>query len=135
MKFKIKLSNRLIMQLVLILALTGTAVLLDFYFENHPVTLTELNADGEEGNKEHSVVYLISQNFTLSVKSPVQSSTGSKFITQTHSKLIRLCHHLINLQALKSKKDVHRKPVYLTCHNLLFKQSYFSYPDDESLIS
>jgi len=135
MRFRIKISNKLILQLVLMIALTGTAILLDFYFEKHPVSLTELNSEGEAENKEHKVVYLISQNFSLNVKSPVQNPTGSKFFTQTHSKLVQFYHHLINIQALKTKKEVHRKSLYLTCHNLLFKQSYFSYPDDEPLIS
>ena len=123
------------MQLMLFAALTGVAMLFDVYFENHPGALKELETKKEETKNEQSIVYLISQTSTLSVKTPVQNVTSGKFITQAHAKFLQQCHHLRHLQAFKTEKKVPRKPVYLACHNLLFKQNYFSFPDNDPLNS
>ena len=114
--------------------ITGTAIILDKYFESHPVIISELDADNKEESKEQHFVYLISQNISLNVKTPLQNTSSGRFLSQAHSKLIQFYHHKLNIQAYKNKKEVQHSPVYLQCHILLFNQSYFSYPDEDPLI-
>src|SRR5690554_6705103 len=135
MKFKINISKRFLLQLMLFSALTGMAMAFDYYFESHPVIFKELSGSKEEAKNEQSIVYLLTQTSTVSLKSPVQNTPGRKFLAQEHSKFIQQCHHLRNLQAFKAEKEIPRKPVSLECHNLLFKQNYFSYSDDDPLNS
>ncbi|MFW6290556.1 MAG: hypothetical protein ACOC0R_06275 [Mariniphaga sp.] len=135
MKFKIHITRKLVLQLVLFTALAGVAMLVDYYFELHPGTLTELQAGSEEAEKEQSVVYLFSQTSNLSIKSPVQKSTFKKIFEQAHDKYVQKSHQLLDHLAFKAEKKVLRKPLYLTCPNLLFRQHYFTNPDDKPLYS
>ena len=80
MKFKIHITRKLVLQLMLFAVLSGCATLVDYYFELHPDTLTGLQTSSEDAEKEHSVVYLFSQTSNLSIKSPVQKSTFKKFL-------------------------------------------------------
>ncbi len=121
------------LQLVLFTALTGIAMLVDFYFENNPGALKEFEAGNEEHEKEQGVVYLFSQTVNFNAKSPVQKITYRKFFTQEHDKFIRKCHQLRNHQAFKAENNTLRKPLYLSCHNLIFRQNYFTHSDDEPL--
>jgi hypothetical protein len=69
MKLKIKITRKLVLQLVLFAALAGIAMLVDYYFENHPGALKEFQASSEEPEKEQGVVYLFSQTNNLIAKS------------------------------------------------------------------
>lgn len=135
MEFRLKISKKLVLRLMLFAAITGAAMLFDIYFESHPGALKELKSGNEDNKKEQSVVYLISQTSTLSVKPLVQNAPGRKLFSHEHSKFVMQCHQLRNHLAYKAEKKVPRKPVFLSCHNLLFKQNYFSLPDDDTFHS
>ncbi len=125
----------MVMQLVLFTALTGIAMLLDFYFDNNPGVLKEIQACNKEHEKEQGVIYLFSQTVNLNVKTPAEKISYRKFFAQEHDKFIRQCHQLKNHQALKAENSIPRKPLYLSCHKLIFRQNHFSLSDDEPLIS
>ncbi|MFW6289395.1 MAG: hypothetical protein ACOC0R_00390 [Mariniphaga sp.] len=135
MKFKIQITRRLVLQLVLFTALSGITMLVDYYFELHPGTWTELQTSSEDAEKEQHVVYLFSQTSNLSIKSPVQKSTFKKILEQAHDKYVQKCHQLRDHLAYKAERKVPRKPSHLTCHNLLFRQHYFTTSDDKPLDS
>ena len=131
MKLKIQITKKLVLQLVLFTALVGISRLVDSYFELHPGTLKELQASSEEAEKEQNVVYLFSQTSNLSIKSPLQKSPVRKLFEQAHDKYVQKCHQLRDHLAYKAEKKVPRKPMHLTCHNLLFRHHYFTNPDDK----
>lgn len=125
----------MVFQLLLFTALAGIAKLVDYYFENHPGTFEEFQVNNEEPEKEQGVVYLFSQTSNLNAKSPVQKILLRKLLAQAHDKYVQKCHQLQNHQAFKAENNVPRKPFFLSCHNLLFRQNYFARPDDEPLTS
>lgn len=135
MKPGIKISKKLAYRLMLLMALMASAIVFDIYFEQHPGALTAFSTEDEQETKEPGVVYLISQTGTFTVKSHVQNVPGRKVFTQAHSKYLQHCHQIRDRLALKAEQDVPRTPVWRSCHNLLFRQHYFSLPDDEPLIS
>lgn len=135
MKLKIKISKKLVFHLVLYTALAGITMIFDMYLKNNPEALVELKECNEEPESEQRVVYLFSQSNTFIAKSPVQKTTSRKLFAHEHVKFLQKCHQLQNHQALKAESKMLRKPFYLLCHNHLFRQNYFTLPDDEPLIS
>lgn len=129
------ITRRLVFQLVLFSALAGVTKLVDYYFENHPGTFEAFQTSSEEPEKEQGVVYLFSQTSNITAKSPVQKLPLRKLLAQAHDKYVQKCHQLQNHQALKAENNVPRKPIYFSCHNLLFRHYYFARPDDEPLVS
>jgi hypothetical protein len=134
-KFNLKISKSLVIQLVLFAALAGIAVIFDVYLKNHPGTLEELTTEGQEAQAEHGTIYLFSQIGNLNAKSMVQKIPTRKLFDQTHDKFLQKCHQLSNHQALKTENKTIQKPVYLTYHHLIFGYNYFTLPDDEPLNS
>lgn len=130
MKFKIPVTRKLVLQLALFAALAGVAMLVDYYFELHPGALKELEAENKETETEKGIVYLYPQTSTLSFKLSVQKLPARKIFEQAHDKYIRKCHQLRNHLAFKAEKTVPRMPAFLACHNLLFRQHYFTNSDD-----
>ena len=118
-------------RLLIFAALTGIAVVLDYYFEKHPVALEELNPVGEEEACDHGVIYLISQVNNASAKSPVQRVSGRKHQDQGHVRLLQKCHQLRNHLLLKTETEVPYIPLFLSYRHLLSRHYYFSYPDDD----
>lgn len=135
MNFKFKISKKFIVRLVFFAALVSVAVLFDIYFENHPGTLNELQAESEGANDEHGTIYLFSQANNVSAKSLAQRTSVRKLFDETHNKLLQKCHHLRNHQLLKTEKKAPRKPLFLTYHHLIFRHYYFSLPDNDPLVS
>lgn len=134
MKFKLKISKKLILQLLIFGALTGAAIIFDSYIENHPEALKELQTESETTETEHGTVYLFSQTTGFSAKSPVQKSTTRKLFDQAHDKFLQKCHQLRHRQALKAEIGISRKPLYISFHNLVLRQTFFTHPDDVPLI-
>jgi hypothetical protein len=137
MKYKVKLSikitRKIVLQLVLFAALAGIAMLVDYYFASHPGALKEFQATNENSEKEQGVVYLYSQTNNLIVKLPVQNTPNRKLLAQAHDKFVQKCHQLRNHLAFKAENKVPRQPLYLSYRHFLTRQNYFSLPDDEPL--
>jgi hypothetical protein len=130
-KFNLKISKRVVFQLMLFAALAGIAVIFDVYLENHPGTLEELTTESQEPQAEHGTIYLFSQIGNFSAKSMAQKIPTRKLFDQAHDKLLQKCHQLRNHQALKTETKTIQKPLYLSYHHLIFRYNYFTLPDDE----
>ena len=122
----------MLVRLLLFAAMTGIAVVLDFYFEKHPVALEELNPGGEkEESCDRSTIYLFLQVNSFNAKSPAQRISSRKFQDQAHARLLQKCHQLNNNLVLKAETEVPFKPLFLSYHHLIFRHYYFNYPDDD----
>jgi hypothetical protein len=119
-------------RLLLFAALTGIAIVLDFYLEKHPVALEELNSSGEEEEScDHGTIYLFPQVNNASAKSSVQRVSGRRFQYQGHVRLLQKCHQLRNHLVLKTETEISHRPLFLSYHHLIFRHYYFNYPDDD----
>jgi hypothetical protein len=133
-KFKGKISKKLLYRLMLIIMLAGTALLFDVYLENHPETLEELQSENKNSSEEHNAIYLFSQGNSFNAKTPVQKTPSRKIFDDTHNKFLRKCHQLQGIQALKAK-ILPRKHLFISIHFLNYRNCYFSHPDDEPFIA
>jgi hypothetical protein len=134
-KFKLEISKKIVLRLLVFVALTGTAVLFDFYFENHPQALDEFQPEKGKTENEHGAIYLFSQTATFNAKSPAQKSPGRKVFDEAHDKFLQKCHQLRNHMAFKAETGIIRKPLFLSYHHLIFRQYHFSLPGEDPLIS
>lgn len=123
------------MQLLLFIALTGAAFFFDQYFQNHPGTLDELQAQNKESAGDHGTIYLFTQSNSLSAKTSAQKTSDRKLFGQLHNKFIQKCHQLRNNQVLKTEPEVLKQPLFLSYHHLIFRHYYFTHPDNDPLIS
>lgn len=135
MRFKLKISKKRLLQLLLFAALTGVAFLFDEYFEEHPAALKELQKQKDQNSSEHGTIYLFTQSVNLSAKSPVQKTSERKVHEQLHNKFLQKCHQLRNNHVLKTETAILKQPLFLSYHHFIFRHYYFTHPDEDPLIS
>lgn len=132
MEIKIKISKKLIVRLAFFVAIIGVATLFDVYFENDNEKLKVIQAESTDNTAEQSIMYFVNQTNTLDVKT---SSQSRKILVKSHDKFIQKYHQLRNFQILKAEVKTQTSPLILSYHYLVFKNYFFSSPDDEPLIS
>ena len=123
------------MRLAFFIAIIGVATLFDVYFENNPEKLKVIQTETSDNTGEQSIVYFVNQTNTFDVKTSSQKNTGRKMLVKSHDKFIQKYHQLRNFQVLKAEVQTQTSPLILSYHYLVFKNYFFSAPDDEPLIS
>lgn len=135
MNIKKNISKKLILRLALFIAVIGVATLFDVYFENNPETLKEMQAESATDTNKQSMLYIVSQTNAIGAKTSTQKNTGRKLQVKSHDKFIQKYHQLRNFQVLKAEVETQTTPLILSYHYLVFKNYFFTVPDDEPLIS
>ncbi len=135
MNFKIKISKKLLLRLAFFVAIIGVATLFDVYFENNPEKLKVIQTETSDNTGEQSIMYFVNQTNTFDVKTSSQKNTGRKMLVKSHDKFIQKYHQLRNFQVLKAEVQIQTSPLILSYHYLVFKNYFFSAPDDEPIIS
>ena len=135
MYIKIKISKKLLLRLAFFVAIIGVATLFDVYFENNPEKLKVMQTETSDNKGEQSIMYFVNQTNTFDVKTSSQKNTGRKTLVKSHDKFIQKYHQLRNFQVLKAEVQTQTSPLILSYHYLVFKNYFFSSPDDEPLIS
>ena len=135
MDIKIKISKKLLLRLAFFIAVIGVATLFDVYFENNPEKLKVIQTESADNTDRQSIIYFVNQTNTFDVKTSSQKDTGRKLQVKSHDKFIQKYHQLRNFQVLKAEVQTQTSPLILSYHYLVFKNYFFSAPDDEPLIS
>jgi len=135
MDIKIKISKKLLLRLAFFVAVIGVATLFDVYFENNPEKLKVIQTESADNTDRQSIIYFVNQTNTFDVKTSSQKDTGRKLQVKSHDKFIQKYHQLRNFQVLKAEVQTQTSPLILSYHYLVFKNYFFSAPDDEPLIS
>jgi hypothetical protein len=135
LNIKKNISKNLLLRLALFLAVIGVATLFDVYFENNPEQLGKMQAESADNTAEQGKMYFVSQTNTISAKTSTQKNTGRKLQVKSHDKYVQKYHQLRNNQVLKAEVQTQTTPLILSYHYLVFKNYFFTVPDDEPLIS
>jgi len=135
MDIKIKISKKLLLRLAFFVAVIGVATLFDVYFENNPEKLKVIQTESADNTDRQSIIYFVNQTNAFDVKTSSQKDTGRKLQVKSHDKFIQKYHQLRNFQVLKAEVQTQTSPLILSYHYLVFKNYFFSAPDDEPLIS
>jgi hypothetical protein len=136
-KITLKISKKLLLQVVLFTMIAAAAVLFDFYVEKHPeaLPLDELQDENKKTSDEFGTIHLISQVNNFNAKTPLQKAPTRKLFDEAHDKFLQQCHQLQNLQALKAKIIIPKKQLFVSLHFLNHSHLYSLHPDDEPLIA
>jgi len=135
MNIKIKISKKLLVRMAFFIVIIGVATIFDIYFENNPDKLKVIQTESTDNTNEQGVVYFVAQINTFDVKTSNQKNPIRKLQVQSHDKFIQKYHQLRNFQVLKAEVQTQTSPLILSYHYLVFKNYFFSSPDDEPLIS
>lgn len=134
-RIKKNISKNLLLRLAFFLAVIGVASLFDVYFENNPEKLQEMQTESANNSGEQSKMYFVNQTNTINAKTSTQKDLGRKLQVKSHDKFIQKYHQQRNYQVLKAEVQKQTTPLILSYHYLVFKNYFFTSPDDEPLIS
>lgn len=123
------------MRLAFFLAVIGVATLFDVYFENNLEALEEFQTESTDNSGEQGGMYFVSQVITIDAKTSTQKNTNRKLQVKSHDRYLQKYHQLRNNQVLKAEVQPQTTPLILSYHYLVFKNHFFTDPDDEPLIS
>jgi len=135
MGFKMKISKKTIARLAVFAVLIVAAVLFDHYNENHPVELDKVDTAATQHSAEHSFIYLFNSANSFNANTSVFKNPSRKLFAQSHNKLVQKYHQSRSYQVLKDDMDKPTNPLIFSYHHLTFRHYYFTFPDDDPLIS
>ena len=136
MKSKIKISKKLIIRLVLFATVLGFASLLDTYLEKNPVQIDQPDTKSNHSAEEHGTIYLFTQaTYSFNAKTSVQKTPSRKLFEQSHDKFLQKYHQRRDYQVLKADALTHKVPLFLSYHYLVFRNYFYTVPDDVPLVS
>lgn len=135
-KVKINISRKLIIRLVLFATVIGFASLLDNYLEKHSLQINEIDTGSNHSANEPGTIYLFTQaSYTVNAKTSIQKAPSRKLFEQSHDKFLQKYHQLRNYQVLKADEKTRKAPLFLSYHYLVFRNYFYTVPDDEPLLS
>lgn len=134
MKFKLKISKKLVLQFALFIGIIAAAGAFDIYFDKVPVEIKTAANDSKKAAGSATKVYLFSQVGNATAKTSVQKNTERRFFGK-HDKFLQRYHETNSFRDLKVEKNQPKTPLFLTLHHFLFRNYYYPSPDDEPHLS
>lgn len=123
------------MRLALFAGVVGAATLFDVYFDAVPLELEKTEHESRPPSDEPGTIYLINQAGPASAKVSVQKTGNRNFFEHLHDKFLREYHEAKNYCMLKAEEKNPGIPLFLSCYYLIFRNYYFTFPDDDIPLS
>lgn len=123
----------MILKLALFVAVIGVATLFDAYFDKNSTEFDKLETKSESNSSNYSPAYLVIQSNSFGEKAFAQKTLGRKLFSHSHTKFLQKYHQLRNFQVLKAEIQTQTTPIISSYHYLVFKQYFFTLPDDKPL--
>jgi len=135
MKIEKKISKKIMLRLALFAAVIGIAALFDIYFDNNRVELNEFETSSPEDEKEQGSILLINQTINSGAKVSAGKTVVRNPQLKSHDKLVQKYYQLRNYQVLKAESQTQTTPLINSYHYLVFKNYFYSVPEDNPLNS
>jgi len=123
------------LRLALFAAVIGIAALFDIYFDNNRVELNEFETSSPEDEKEQGSILLINQTINSGAKVSAGKTVVRNPQLKSHDKLVQKYYQLRNYQVLKAESQTQTTPLINSYHYLVFKNYFYSVPEDNPLNS
>ena len=117
----------------MIIAIISVASLFDVYFENNLVQFDEIESESANNPAGQSKMYFVNQTNSITAKTSANKDSSRKLQIKSHDKFIQKYHQLRNYQVLKAEVKTLSSPLILSYHYLIFRNYFFSSPDDVPL--
>jgi len=131
LNIKRKISKKLLLQLLLFTGIIAGATVFDSYFDNNEIEIETASEESDNTANEPAKVYLFSQVNNLAAKTSAQKNTSRKYFEQ-HTKFLQRYHESKNFRDLKLDEKKPKTPLFLSFHYLIFRNYFFSLPDDDT---
>jgi hypothetical protein len=135
MNIEKKISKKMMLRLALFAAVIGVAALFDIYFDDNRVDFSEVESNTTDDEKEQGSVLLINQNVNSGAKESAGKLMVRKPQLKSHDKFLQKYYQLRNYQVLKAEVQTQTTPLINSYHYLVFKNYFYSVPDDDPLNS
>ena len=123
------------LRLALFAAVIGIAALFDIYFDNNRVEINEFETSSPEDEKEQGSILLINQTINSGAKVSAGKTVVRNPQLKSHDKLVQKYYQLRNYQVLKAESQTQTTPLINSYHYLVFKNYFYSVPEDNPLNS
>ncbi len=135
MNIEKKISKKIILKLALFAALIGIAALFDIYFDNNRVEIKEIETSSPDDEKEQGSVLLINQTINPGAKDSAGKTVVRKPQLKSHDKFVQKNYQLRNYQVLKAEVQTQTTPIINSYHYLVYKNYFYTLPDEIPLNS
>ena len=122
------------LRILLFTGIIAAATILDIYYNENPVEINTTENDSKNAANEPAEVYLFSPAGYSAAKTSVQKNPGRKHFEQ-HTKFLQRYHETKNFRELKTEEKKPTNLQFLSFHYLIFRNHYFSLPDDDPHLS
>jgi hypothetical protein len=130
-KYDLKISKKGLLRLAALIVVVGATVILDIYFDKHPVGLEEIEADSGQADKSENMICLYNPFSSLSAKISIQKIPSRILYEQSHNKLIQKYHQQHDSQILKTDYKKTVNPSLLSFLQLIAGHYYFSFSEED----
>jgi len=133
LKIKEHITKRWLIRFATFLALMGTALLLDAYFDKNPTEFENIQSGAEEHNPNQGEVYILAQNTVLTAKTSVQKTPTKNNQLEQHIRFLSDFYSTRNQQVFKEEVITQTTPLITSYHFLVFQTHLF--PPDEDPVA
>jgi hypothetical protein len=130
-KYRLRISKNLILKLITVITVIGMTIILDIYFEKHPVKLKNIENKETQNNPEHSLICLYNPFSTLSVKISYHKIPCRILFEQSHNKLLQKYHQQHDSQILRSDYIKTLNPGLSFFLQLMAGHYYYTFPKED----
>lgn len=130
-KFRIKISKSKLIKLAALILVVGAAIILDTYFEKHPVEFKKLEAEKDATDNSDTMICFYNPFNSISAKILLQKIPFRILYEQSHNRLVQKFHQMHDSQILKSgyKKIVNSS--ILSFLQLIASHNYYSFSKED----
>ncbi len=102
-KYKLNISKNVLLKLAAFLLVVGTTVIMDIYFEKHPVMIDETEAESSQNDCSGNIICFCNPFNSLSAKISLQKIPYRILYEQSHDRLVQKYHQQHDFRILKTE--------------------------------
>ena len=118
-------------KLITIITVIGITIILDIYFEKHPVKIKDFETKEAQSNTEHSFVCLYNPFNTISIKILHHKIPCRILFEQSHNKLLQKYHQQHDFQILRSGNLKTSDPGLSFSLQFMTGHYYYTFPKED----
>jgi hypothetical protein len=130
-KYKLKISKNGLLKLAAFIIVVGFTVIMDIYFEKHPVKIDAIEADSDQNDCTGNIICLYNPFNSLSAKISLEKIPIRILYEQSHDRLVQKYHLQHDSQILKPDYKKTVNPSALTFLQLKEGHYYFKFPEED----
>ena len=130
-KYKLKISKNGLLKFAAFILVVGATVILDIYFEKHPVRIDETEADSDQNDCSGNIICFYNPFNSFSAKISLQKIPYRILYEQSHDRLVQKYHQQHDFRILKADYKKAVNPSLLSFLQLKAGHYFFKFPKED----